>query len=94
MEVPNTTRGADLALINAAGYSGDENALASVYFEKGDSLANLTVAQRISAVCGPLVLLGDHSGEPVLITPDADVAALHADWTARIIEEDRRYASE
>ncbi len=83
--------GIDYALLNAAGYRGDEAEPASLYFEKGDGLMNLVVAERIAAVCGPLALLGDHSGEPVVVTAGADVPALYTDWLARIDAESRRF---
>lgn len=89
-DVPLREQAEQYATINGLSFSGDEDEPLHVYFEKGSSLLNLRILERLTHRCGPLVMAADVSPVPVLVTPGADNDWLHAHWMQEIDEFEKR----
>ena len=62
-------------------YDGRDDVARSFYFEKGSPELNLLILERLSRVCGPLVIVPDTGSDPVIVAPGLDIdQALHS-WS-------------
>ena len=60
-------------------YSGSDTDSHEFSFRHGSPLLMMRIVQRLAGTCGPLILLPDTGGLPVVVTPELDLAqALHA----------------
>lgn len=60
------------SLLNAVDYKGDESMPHLFCLEKGDLRLNLSIAEHLSRICGPIFLIPDTGAQPILVTPASD----------------------
>jgi hypothetical protein len=59
-------------LITVVDFRGDETMPHLFYFDGGDPKLNVLVAERLSRLCGPLLVFPDTGARPLLVTPGID----------------------
>jgi hypothetical protein len=55
--------------INVLNYQDDESQPYHIYFEKGWPELILTIMERLSRLCGPLMCVPDTGATPIVVTP-------------------------
>jgi hypothetical protein len=58
--------------ISVVDFRGDETMPHLFYFDKGDLRLNIFIVERLSRLCGPLVIFPDTGARPLLVTPGID----------------------
>ena len=66
-----------LCVIN---YEDSEEIPVAFYFHKGSARLALFILQRLTQICGPLVIVLDTCGIPILVTPKTDIDRAHNAW--------------
>jgi hypothetical protein len=69
----------DWACIVVDNYHDNDTDSHDFYFERGSPRVMLLILQRLTRMCGPLILLADTGDLPMVVTADLDLdQALHA----------------
>ena len=63
-------------------YEGNEEIPAPFCFRKGSARLVFLILQRLTQISGPLVVVLDTCGIPILVTPETDIDQAHHVWDA------------
>jgi hypothetical protein len=69
-------------LVHITHVGGDDDQR-PVWFEKGDPILVITIVERLTRLCGTLLLTTDAGAVPLIVTPGADPEVVIQPWRAR-----------
>lgn len=59
-------------LVDVVDFQGNESIPRIISFEKGDLVLNILIVERLSRICGTLLVLSDTGAKPLVIVPGID----------------------